>query len=344
MRVLILTALPLEFSAVHRHIEDTHLVRHGSGTLYEEGNLRAGSDSIPILLGQTGAGNTNAALETERAIAFFHPTHVLFIGVAGGLKDVALGDVVAATKVYGYESGKAEETFRPRPELGHSSYEMVQHARKVSREGIWKRRIFGSSGGEARSFVGPVAAGEKVVASIDSATYQLVKNAYGDALAVEMEGFGTLTAVYASKNLESLVTRGVSDLIEGKASADSAGSQEMAAANAAAFAFEVIISFASANQHGVNEDQFWEAFEQLAARLYPKGPEDAAIWSRAGGDMSLLTSSTSARGAWHNALRTLRLHGGGVSISRDRLLKTMLEEFGENEELKALAKCADNPS
>ena len=122
-----------------------------------------------------------------------------------------------------------------------------------------------------------------------SATYQLLKSTYGDALAVEMEGFGTLTAVHASRSLESLVVRGISDLVEGKAQADAGGSQEIAAANAAAFAFEVISSIASVSSLRVSEDQFWVTLEELAVQLYQKGPEDASIWSRAGGDISLLT-------------------------------------------------------
>jgi nucleoside phosphorylase len=273
----------LEFNAAKRHVENTQLVTHDNGTLYEEGVFRAGDSNVPVLLCQTGAGNTRAAFETERAIGFFQPSHVLFIGVAGGLKDVALGDVVAATKIYGYESGKDEETFRTRPDIGQSSYEMIQHAHRVSREGDWKERLFGFQESTVRSFVGPIAAGEKVVASVDSSTYKLLKSNYGDALAVEMEGFGMLTAVHASQNLQSLVVRGISDLIKGKSEADAGGSQESAAENAAAFAFEVAASIASVEKRNLSTDEFWQSFEKIAVQLYPRGPEDSAIWSRSGG-------------------------------------------------------------
>jgi hypothetical protein len=37
-------------------------------------------------------------------------------------------------------------------------------------------------------------------------------------------------------------------------------------------------------------------------------------------------------------------NGGGAAISRERLLKTMLEEFGENEELKTLIKSLEDPN
>jgi formylglycine-generating enzyme required for sulfatase activity len=247
-RAAILTALPVEYAAVREHLADICEEQHEAGTVYDHGSFTSDSAEWKVLIAEIGAGNVDAAVQAERVIEYFKPDVVLFVGVAGGIKDVALGDVVAATKIYGYESGKQGETFLPRPVVGLSSHRMEQRARAEARKRDWCKRIKGAPvDSPPRSFVGPIAAGEKVVANARSELAAFLRNNYGDALAVEMEGYGFLRAAHA-RNIEALVIRAISDLLENKATSDAAGWQERAASNASAFAFEVLAKLGAARE------------------------------------------------------------------------------------------------
>lgn len=242
-QAVILTALPVEYLAVQAHLTHLQEKLHPRGTVYEQGLFAANGRTWEVGIIQVGAGNPGAAMEAERAIEYFQPKVAFFVGVAGGIKDVKLGDVVAATKVYGYESGKARHSFEPRPEVGNSTYALQQRAQAEARKPDWLKRLDVTPRSSPRVFVGPIAAGEKVVAANSAAVFKFLRQNYGDALAVEMEGYGFLKAVHASASVAALVIRGISDLIEGKTEADAGGSQEIASRHASAFAFEILAKF-----------------------------------------------------------------------------------------------------
>ena len=257
-QAVILTAIPVEYSAIKKQLSDLKELEHPQGTVYERGTfVRPDSALLQVGIVEIGAGNQGAAFETERALAYFQPKVVLFVGVAGGIKDVKLGDVVAATRIYGYESGKAETRFLPRPDVGESSYSMIQRSRAEARKDTWLNRLDGQPGRclgseKPRVFVGPIAAGEKVISSSRSYVNRFIRKSYSDALAVEMYGRGFLQAAHANSYVSALVIRGISDLLDNKQDADTTGFQKCAAQAASAFAFEVLanIEFTGSRQAG----------------------------------------------------------------------------------------------
>jgi len=237
---VILTALPVEYLAVRTHLSDLREDIHPQQTLYERGRFVSLKQNWDIGIIEIGAGNPTAALEAERAIAHFNPDVILFVGVAGGIKDVEIGDVVAATEVYGYEFGRAEATFSSRTKTRASDYGLEQRAKMEARKSDWMQRLASVPVPPPRVFVAPIAAGEKVIASTQSEVFRFLRSNCGDAIAVEMEGFGFLAAVRANKKVDAIVIRGISDLIDGKAETDRTRSQEIASRHASAFAFEIL--------------------------------------------------------------------------------------------------------
>ena len=244
-KVLILTAIDVEYRAVKSFVENYNQITHPeTNTIYGVGTYGSKWD---VALYETEPGNSNAAIEAERAINFIKPDYVMFVGIAGGVKDVKIGDVVIANKVYGIESAKDGKTYQPRFELGQPSYGIKEIAKALRKDDHWLEKTSKEISQTIDSpfilnaFLKPIAAGEKLVASTRSETYKKIKAFSGDSLAVEMEGIGFFKACYAySKKIEFILIRGISDLIDKKSETDAQGSQELASLTASAFAFELL--------------------------------------------------------------------------------------------------------
>lgn len=249
-RAIFVTALPIERDAVLAHLHSVREEQHPRGSLYRRGLFDDRSPPWEVLVAEVGAGNESAAAEVERAIGHYTPGVVVFVGVAGAIKDLAHGDVIASTKVYHYESGKdRDDRFEPRPEVELPGYPLRERARFEAGETRWRERIkaVGGTHGATRppeAVVGPIASGPKVIASTRSALYKFIRQHYGDAQAVEMEGHGFLLGVRMNHPALGLVVRGMSDRLGDKTPSQDQAWQPVAAGNAAAFAFEILARFA----------------------------------------------------------------------------------------------------
>lgn len=229
---VVLTALPVEYDAVRALLESASLdeVVLDDGTRLERGRL-AGT-GWTVALAELGEGALTTAALTTRIVSALAPECLLFVGVAGGLKDdLRLGDVVVGTKVYAVHGGKqTPQGFLARPEVWHGSHRLVQAARSALRDldGVRAHRK-------------PIACGDVVLADERSALRDHIRRTYNDAYAIEMEGSGASHAAHLGGRLDALVIRGISDLADaGKSTADAEGSQELAAGQAAKVAVAVL--------------------------------------------------------------------------------------------------------
>src|SRR4051812_29281758 len=210
-KALVFTALRVEYLAVQKWLVGLEEVSHKS-SIYERGTYNGENQDWEVWIAETGKGNTRASSEVERGLHFVEPALTFFVGVAGGVKDVGLGDVVVATKVYGYQYGKIAEGFEPRPEMFQANDLLLNRARAEARKGEWLSTL-NPTESQPQVFAEPIAAGEQVVASTRSDVFQFIRKHYGDAVALEMEGHGHMLAAHANET-PALVVRGISDLLD----------------------------------------------------------------------------------------------------------------------------------
>lgn len=269
-RVVICTALALETEGVSAHLTNLRREVHDRGTLYLRGLYRSFKTAWDVIVVECGPGNVQVAVELERVIEEYDPIAAFFVGIAGGIKDVRIGDVLVATKVYGYESGAAEEELLARPDVSASSYMLEQQARFEAKRVDWLRRIKGPRPKrKPRVLIGPLAAGEKVLKSTGSSVYQFLRRNYSDALAVDMESHGFLKAARANE-INAIVIRGISDLIDKKGVADAGGSQEVAVRHASAFTFQILSNLSPVIQRIGSGMNFITDFREKTLKILGK--------------------------------------------------------------------------
>ena len=239
--VLIVTALRLERLAVREHLTGIKQTRRES-VVVDIGEFHCDEALVRVGIIEVGPGNADANTYTMKTVRNFQPDIVLMVGVAGSLKDLKHGDVVASNKVYWVEPGKShDDHIETRPDFGPVSDELVQIARAVAADDTWqsRRQRQNDEAPIPRARVAPIAISEKVIASRSSPEAQRIKTSFSDTVAVAMEDVGVMKAASATGS-QGLSIRAVSDLLDDKDTADANDIQLIAADNAAAFAFELL--------------------------------------------------------------------------------------------------------
>lgn len=241
IKVLILTPVAVEYDALSSLVSSARSNKFEGGANYEHFSFEGKYHRFSAVVREPGMRNIDMALATERAIQYFNPHIAILLGIAGGVKDVRIGDILIPNKVYGYESGKEDENgFKSRPVIESVSGELLARAQALSRQSTWKNRLENDNL-DSKIFFGPIAAGDKLIASIDNPTYQRLKLHFNDTLAVDMEAIGFAKALQEYRKIYGVIIRGISDLCEGKSITDQENNwQFIAAQRAAAVAFELL--------------------------------------------------------------------------------------------------------
>jgi nucleoside phosphorylase len=217
---LIVTALTEEWESVRRvlgAVEDTPpdaglVGRYAIATI----DARLGPDwscTYRIAITQLdGMGRTRAAARAAEAIARVQPANVVLTGIAGGVSNngVCLGDVLLADQIVDYELQKltdAKVAFRW--DVYKADPRLIAAARALRERG-WQRTEGRPDAGLASCHFGPVASGDKVIAT--SAGMARLLEHWPALLGVEMEAGGVCAAIQASGHRPGfLMVRGVSD-------------------------------------------------------------------------------------------------------------------------------------
>jgi nucleoside phosphorylase/CheY-like chemotaxis protein len=170
---------------------------------YQLGSVSSEGRSISVAaICALRMGPVPAATLACKAMAHLRPRIIGMTGICAGIKGSAnLGDVVAATEVFSWESGKligdTHEPFQPEPVSVTVSDSVLAKFQRIQSDRAWLdevRRDYGR-GAPASSLeviMGPMATGSPVVSDAD--VVERIRKINRKTIGIEMEAYGALFA------------------------------------------------------------------------------------------------------------------------------------------------------
>ncbi len=215
------------------------------GLRFAAGELRGRN----VVVARSGVGKVNAAMAATLLLDHFHPSEVLFSGIAGGLgKDLQPGDIVVGEKTAQHDAGRATEggfvrnamrnpvDGKRNPLMIEAEARLLALAEKARDEVTLEKVVLPEGGRVPRILRGIIVSGDSFIASSSK------KNELREALqadAVEMEGAAVAQVCYQQK-VPCLVVRSLSDSADENAHVDAAQFEAVAAHNSAVFVLKIV--------------------------------------------------------------------------------------------------------
>ncbi|NEZ64367.1 hypothetical protein D0962_16475 [Leptolyngbyaceae cyanobacterium CCMR0082] len=247
-RAVILASDPNDYQIIRTHLTELNEETHPQGTIYEVGQFPENEQVWKVAIAEIDSNNASSAAEAERAIKHFKPDVIFLISAATGIKNVHPGDIVIANKVYGYESGRVDHEFRPRPEVLKPSYPLRERAKVERRNKDWFNHLStDTSNLQPSVFLAPIASGEKELADAGIEFLEFLHSQYNDAIAAENSGFGVLQAVSINESTLALTVHGISRVISEGIGTELKDVRDIAINHASAFVFRVLSQFKVGN-------------------------------------------------------------------------------------------------
>lgn len=206
-----------------------------------------------ILAKSTDRSNTPCSELVRNVAELFKPEFIILSGIAGGVSGrdgIGLGDVVVADHVDWYEMRKiadGKNVIRKQAFDPPSMYLRETITQRVKIMGKWLTRVgkVRPVEGQPKVLEGNLIAGDKILGDGENEYQRQILDEFDKALAVDMESYGVARGVYNARsarhyNLNYLVIRGISDLVDDEGNDDQRKKwRDYAAATAAAFALSV---------------------------------------------------------------------------------------------------------
>lgn len=170
----------------------------------------------------------NSKHMTDAVLNVYHPKVLVSIGISGGLKDVKIRDVVVATEVdhFDHNTKRLDTHEEYQGKTLPTTRSISQLANSIGIEKKWHQIIAKKNAQESlpQLHVGPICCSNYVVDSTEFKKDIHQKTGNRKALCTDQESYGVLSSHAAllesvdksSKNIDTLIIRGISDLCANK--------------------------------------------------------------------------------------------------------------------------------